>query len=299
MKYQLTLAILGPRQELEIDKERFDLLKGARHTLIEAFALEEKYEILISNYLELEKQVVCQAVEAQFRTRSEYSEYFEFRMAFNVALVNLLTSARLYVDQFPRHVRNCLVDESQLALAKSWLKQTYDNVFEYRFMEALRNHVQHNGIPLHWWSVGEERTDKGLREFGILLCAEKKRLAEDMDFKKTVLAECGEKVDLLVATRVYMQSLSEIHTRARDAISNSVEKARLAIQEEQARYQSSSSSTKDSLLCLEAQAVENDRTVERVPLLLQWDDVRKKLQIKNSLLRDISNSFASSRSRGN
>lgn len=157
MKYQLTLAILDPRQELEIDKERFDLLKGARHTLIEAFALEEKYEILISNYLELEQQIVRQAVVAQIRTQSDYSEYFEFRMAFNVALVNLLTAARLYVDQFPRHVRDCLLDENQLVLAESWLKQAYDSAFEYRFMEALRNHVQHNGVPLHSWSVGSEK----------------------------------------------------------------------------------------------------------------------------------------------
>lgn len=124
-------------------------------------------------------------------------------------------------------------------------------------------------------------------------------MAEDKKFKSTVLAECDEKVDLLIAARVYMQSLSEVHSKARDAISNSVAIARLTIQEEQARYQTSSSGTEASLLCLEAQAVENDCIVERVPLLLQWDDVREKLQIKNSLLRNISNSFASSRSRGN
>lgn len=299
MKYQLTLAILDPHQELEIDKERFDFLKRARHTLIEALALEEKYEILISNYLELEQQIVRQAVVAQVRTQSDYSEFFEFRMIFNVALVNLLTAARLYVDQFPRHVRDCLADESQLALAKSWLNQAYDSAFEYRFMEALRNHVQHNGVPLHWWSVGSKRTDKGLREFSVSLCAEKKHLAEDTEFKKTVLAECDEKVDLLFAARVYMQSLSEVHSKARDAISNSVAIARLAAQEEQDRYQSSSSGTEDRLLGLEAQAVENDRIIERVPLLLQWDDVRKKLQMKNPLLRNISNSFASGRSRSN
>ncbi|MDP1786147.1 hypothetical protein [Nitrosomonas sp.] len=299
MKYQLTLAILDPHQELEIDKERFDFLKRARHTLIEALALEEKYEILISNYLELEQQIVRQAVVAQVRTQSDYSEFFEFRMIFNVALVNLLTAARLYVDQFPRHVRDCLADESQLALAKSWLNQAYDSAFEYRFMEALRNHVQHNGVPLHWWSVGSKRTDKGLREFSVSLCAEKKHLAEDTEFKKTVLAECDEKVDLLFAARVYMQSLSEVHSKARDAISNSVAIARLAVQEEQDRYQSSSSGTEDRLLGLEAQAVENDRIIERVPLLLQWDDVRKKLQMKNPLLRNISNSFASGRSRSN
>ncbi len=164
MKYQLTLAILGPRQELEIDKECFDFLKQARHILLEAFALEEKYEILISNYLELEQQIVRQAVVAQIRTQSDYSEYFEFRMVFNVTLVNLLTAARLYVDQFPRHVRDCLADENQLALAESWLKQAYDSAFEYRFMEALRNHVQHNGVPLHSWSVGTEKVDEGLIE---------------------------------------------------------------------------------------------------------------------------------------
>lgn len=96
-----------------------------------------------------------------------------------------------------------------------------------------------------------------------------------------------------------MQSLSEVHSKARDAISNSVAIARLAVQEEQDRYQSLGSGTEDSLLGLEAQAVENDRIIERVPLLLQWDDVRKKLQMKNPLLRNISNSFASGRSRSN
>lgn len=299
MKYQLTLAILGPRQELEIDKECFDFLKQARHILLEAFALEEKYEILISNYLELEQQIVRQAVVAQIRTQSDYSEYFEFRMVFNVTLVNLLTAARLYVDQFPRHVRDCLADENQLALAESWLKQAYDSAFEYRFMEALRNHVQHNGVPLHSWSVGTEKVDEGLIESSVSLFAEKKYLAEDKKFKPTVLAECDEKVDLLIAARVYMQSLSEVHSKARDAISKSVAVARQAIHEEQARYQSSSSNPEDSLIALEAQAIENERIIERIPLLLHWDDVRKKLQMRNSLLRNISNSFASSRSRGN
>lgn len=298
MKYLLTLAILNPHQELEIDKERFDSLKKARRTLSEAFALEEKYEILISNYLELEKQVVCQGVEAQVRTQSEYSEYFEFRMAFNVALVNLLTAARLYVDQFPRHVRDCLADESQLALAKSWLSQAYDSAFEYRFMEALRNHVQHNGIPLHRWSVGGQKTDDSLIEFGVSLWAEKKYLAEDKKFKETVLVECDEKIDLIIATRVYMQSLSEIHSKARDAISNSVDKARLVIQKEQTRYQSSSSNPEDSLIALEAQAIENERIIDRVPLFLKWENVRKKLQTKNSLPRNFSIFFASSRSHG-
>lgn len=289
------MAVGGPCEEVDIDRERFELLKRARRALIEAFALEEKYEILVSNYLELEQQVVRQAAVAQVRTQGDCAEIFDFRIVFNVALVNLLTASRLYVEQFPRHVRECLADDSKLELAESWRSQAYDSAFEYRFMEALRNHVQHNGVPLHRWNVNANRTEEGFVEFKVSLFSEKKYLVEDASFKKPVLAECSERVDLLSSARVYMHSLSEVHSKAREAINDVVAMSRSAVEKEQERYRSSSPDAEASLRGLEAQAVDGEHTVERVPLFLECDDVRKKLQTRNRLLRDLPISFESSR----
>jgi len=92
-----------------------------------------------------------------------------------------------------------------------------------------------------------------------------------------------------------MQALSEVHSKARDLISRAVSNGRSAVQEEHARYKSSSSDTSNSLLGLEAQVVENDQITERVPLLLEWDNVREKLLIRNPRLGALSSSFVSGR----
>ena len=57
MKYLLCKVVLGNVPEIEITAEEYAEFEKARNILSSAFAIEENYEILITNYLDFEKQI--------------------------------------------------------------------------------------------------------------------------------------------------------------------------------------------------------------------------------------------------
>ena len=154
------MAALGRFPELEIDQTRFEEIKASRPILLHALAIEEKYEIIISNFLELEREAINASVSEMVRNHIEYKDFFGVRLALNIRLVNLLTAVRLYTDQLASHICACIPSDNNLkAEVKSFFSTEYDASFEYRFMEALRNHVQHSGIPAHRISTGAKWTE--------------------------------------------------------------------------------------------------------------------------------------------
>ena len=198
MRYVLRKAVLGIVPEIEITKENYLALRDAREVLANALAIEEKYEILILSYLELEKQILNDTAHSMVRDNTEYSDFFDIRVALTVRLVTFLTSARLYIDQLSRHVRDCAPDLTSESM-KTIFSKEYDANPEYRFMEALRNHVQHRGLPIHWMSHGGRWTDvgeNGLLEYSMELSSQRSFLEEDVKFNKSVLQELDDKIDL-------------------------------------------------------------------------------------------------------
>jgi hypothetical protein len=97
MRYIIRKAVLAPTPEVEISPEEYSLLGKARGALSAALAIEEKYEILIGNYLALETRLLQIAATNAVRRTLSYSEFFDTRSALNIDLVNLLTAARLYL----------------------------------------------------------------------------------------------------------------------------------------------------------------------------------------------------------
>ena len=200
MKYFLRKDVLDDVPDIEISEEQYKIYKKSKVILDNCLDIEEKYEILISNYLELEKNILCANANFMVRNHIDYSDSFDLRLALNICLVNLLTSARLYVDQLHHHVKECLPHlEGAEQLSRNILAKEYDENPEYRFMEALRNHVQHRGMPVHWTYSGMRWTEigkDGLLEYYLELAVIKSILEEDGGFKKQVLNECSDKVDL-------------------------------------------------------------------------------------------------------
>ena len=64
MRYVLTIHALGKYPEIELDRDKYESLKKSRGILSEAIAMEEKYEILISNYLEFEEEILKYAAQS-------------------------------------------------------------------------------------------------------------------------------------------------------------------------------------------------------------------------------------------
>ncbi len=296
MTYIIRKAVLGTVPEIEITASEFADLKAARKVLSDAFATEEKYEIVITNFIDLEKQLLNVAVIDKIRHKPSYSEIFETRSILNTRLVNLLTATRLYLDQLPQHVAHCLPNSPDVHIdVKRRCSEEYDQHFEFRFMEALRNHVQHRGIPIHfvrhgsrWTSLDESKQ----MEFYVQISAQLDKLEADEKFKKSVLAEIEEDVDLIATTRKYVESISAIHQYVRDTISDSVTAARTTIEAVHVRYSQLHS---DSLIGISAFELGEEGVRSSIPLLLDWDDVRIQLQQRNWQLVNLSKRYVTSK----
>lgn len=80
MRYLLTLATGGSPPEINITGDRFFRLKSAKAILTQALAVEEKYEMVISNFLDLEKESNNIALSNMVRNHHEYLDSFDFRL---------------------------------------------------------------------------------------------------------------------------------------------------------------------------------------------------------------------------
>lgn len=300
MRYLLRKEVLAQVPEIDITEEQFGEYKRASKILKKSLEIEETYEILISSYADFEREMNDIALSHMLRETPEYSDFFQFRLRLNIRMVNVLTAARLYIDQLPQSVRDCLsFDDSAGDSPKKLLSKEYDEHFEYRFMEALRNYVQHRGIPVHWTSLPAKWTsfdEKREMEFSINMGSLRSVLHEDDRFKKSVLNEMDEKVDLKVTARCYIECLSRVHAKVRQMISETSKTARILLEKAHKQY---SELCDGSLVGLSACAwLEEDddiRQVASVPLLLDWDDIRLRLIKKNGELVNLRKRYITGR----
>lgn len=293
MRYFLTVDSISAGPQIEIDQERYESCTQAKTILAECLDIEENYEILVANYLELEKQILDITITSMVREHIGYSDFFDVRLALNIRLVNLLTSARLYCDQLFHCTK---VSLSHLGGPKEVIKpmcaREYGENPMYRFMEELRNHVQHRGLPVHWTSTSGRWTslgEDGLLEYSMDLGVQRKLLEEAGKFKKNVLREMPDKVDLKTASRSYVESLSKVHLEVRALIQDRVRKSRLTIEEARDEY---GKVYKENVLGLCIQVTDGASITETVPLFLAWDDIRLKLQKRNQSLANLKKRYA-------
>jgi len=104
------------------------------------------------------------------------------------------------------------------------------------------------------------------------------------------LEEIPDEVDLKVATRIYIEAISRVHVSIRKMADEPLGKARALIEDARTLYQKSYAGR---IVGLNAMCLDYDRIVEKVPLLLEWDDIRLKLVRRNSELLNLRNRHVS------
>jgi len=291
MKPFLQPALLAPPPALEIGDAEYLELKRAKPILGAAFSFEENYDLLVGNYLEFENSALSITATSIARRRHDYQDLFELKADMNRRAVNFLSSARLFVDQLLQRVGECGGSKDEV---KRMLSEEYDGCFEYRFMEALRNHVQHSGSAVHGLTIGGRWTPPGEKvrnEFSLGVMTLRRYLALDHSFKRQVLSECPDEVDLLGATRRYLESLSAIHEFTRQNVESSVNEARKSFAAAIKRYADFSGSSSKALTAFASS--ERDPS-NQVAVFLDWDDVRIKLSNRNRNLKNLSKCVISS-----
>lgn len=296
MGSHLRLNSIGRAEEVGISDAEFDALVSARAILTAAFALEESYDLLIGNYVEVEQELLAATADSAVRNSSDYHDFFELRSTINRRVVNLLTATKLYLDQAPQRLALC-AKEPEIA-RKEFEKNTnrhYEASSSYRFLEALRNHVQHRGLAVHSVSIKNRwiGEDEGRElEISIQPLAEKRYLIDDRKFKKSVLAEMPEKIVLTRAIRQYLQCIGELQKLVRGYVEEHADAARSTIQQQISTYGAVNGGNTLGLTAYKTNASGEQQTVS---LMLDWDDVRKKLVTRNSTLGALGRYVATGR----
>lgn len=294
MSYIIGIYAIGKFPEVSISKKQFLDLNYSNSVLSHGLSIEEKYEILLSNYLEFEEELLKRSAEFMLRIPFDHEDFFEVQLEINRNLVNLLTSARLYVDQISQHVQEITTETSKIGKARGFFDKEYDNNLEYRFMDALRNYVQHRELPVHltrFNCLAKNAEEQRKLEFSVEVFSEKLKLFQDKRFKQSILKQLPEKINLKSYSRSYIASLSKIHVAVRLLIKSELEGARQKLEDAIISYKSV---FKEDFIGLYALHRENEKIIEKVPLVLKGDDTRLLLVKRNGELKNLTNRYISS-----
>jgi len=236
--------VIGAKHFLPLSAEDATLVRGAIEDIYELVQVEQKFDILVANFLELEEEMARRSLVQAYYADHSAREMFEDKQAFNRRVINVLTAARLYVDQIMHHVKVFFPgDAGKEAELKTAIAAQYDGRLGYRVMEALRNYTQHRGLPLQGFTHGSQwlnqnSPDKEL-EYNVALNLLVGELEADGKFKKATLAELkalGDSVDLKPLARDYLEGLGAVHETFRAMVKDRMDAGVLGLDKARADF---------------------------------------------------------------
>lgn len=231
MVYNLRILALGHGEGIELTEAEYHSIVAAMQQLHRATDIEEKFDLLLENFLEYEQELLTLSLKSSLFPRLDDHRVATERQLVNRRVVNFLSSARLYIDQVQHSISQLFARGGAPDAAKLFSAE-YDEHLEYRIAEALRNFSQHRALPVHVlsWPSGWEKMETESRRlrFGFIPSISADELAAEGGFKASVLEELhgsGQaKFSLTLVFRRYVESLANVHEQIRVAIADQIER---------------------------------------------------------------------------
>ena len=230
MQYGLTRLILEEKHFIEVAADYYHAALAARRNLDVVLAVEEKVTLVLENYVEFENELIT-AVQREIVFEFDgWSAFVSQLYSFSRRLMNLLTAVRTYLDQI-QHDLSLLYGpgSTQAASIKNQSNIQYNSLLGYRVMEALRNYVQHRGLPIYnteYWGSWDIDPSGRTAVNTVTPRLSVEQLREDGGFKKSVLMELerqGTLIDVKPLVREYMDGIGHIHQHFRKTVGPDVE----------------------------------------------------------------------------
>jgi hypothetical protein len=228
--YNLRIWAAGHGPGVEISAAEYTALVRALERIYLATGLEEKLDLLLENYLEYERELLHLALQSCLFTSIDNHRVFREVQLIDRRVINLLTAARMYVDQV-KHSVSRYFDPGSAPDVSALFSAEYERYLEYRIAEALRNHAQHRALPVHqlsWPSGWEEMNALQQRlRFCVIPSILVEELVNEGEFKPSVLAELQktgkESFPLTPILRQYVECLASVHAAVRQCLSSQAE----------------------------------------------------------------------------
>ena len=147
--YVLTRWALGNQPKIEIGAAQYAALKDALEIQGVALEIEERFNLVMTNYEEFEREILTTTLAYMVRTNPTWGGMFSDRLLLNRRIVNLLNTGKLYVDQVKNSVNKsaaqigCTREQSEAVFSEQQEKAP-----GYRIVAALRHHFQHRSLAI-------------------------------------------------------------------------------------------------------------------------------------------------------
>lgn len=297
-KYYLRQNFLGNIPSLEISESEYKAIVRARNILSASLTIEEAYDLVLGNFIDLEREVILFTMEGMTDSRFDYDRAYTILSSLNRRVANFVYFGKSYTERISSRASKCVENgEEVLSKVVKLTNTLYEASFEYRFSEKLRNHIAHYADAVHSvdspsrWSMNEsKRADKLVFNMGVY--SHKDRLRENSKFGAAVLNEADSKIDLKQVTRKYMGSISELQVEVRGLIKSSVDQARELILAYTEKYAAINDGEAFGLAAFSQTELESG--AKPLSLSLEWDDIRIKLERKNQSISNMDKRFVSS-----
>lgn len=221
---------------IPLSKDEHEKLVRAKKFLRFGVAFEQRLDILLENYVSLERYTLDLALRNAVFMGDSPTRLGEGRHNVNRHLSNLLSSAKLYIDQTAHAMSEHFGrGSSQLERYTKSKSEEYDESLAYRALEALRGYVQHRGLPAHSITFSSKRDEANPhhirnRHF-VRVGLVPQSIREDGGFKSSVLQELESTVDkegrieLMPLIRDYVSGIARVHKSVRMSVSAELDNA--------------------------------------------------------------------------
>lgn len=228
--YGITCLVLGFSSFIEISDDEFTRITNAKRNLLTLLGIEEKFDLVLENYLEYERELLSLNLQRMLLQDFDGSSSMNDVQLINRRLANHLMTAHLYLDQVQHDLKTIYSENSQFPrILKQKVSEQYDNSRGFRIMEAIRNYIQHRSLPVHEL-IHRMEPDNSCAppQFRYVLepYVEVLQLRDDPKFKRSVLAELermGKLVNVTPLVRQHIEALSRVHQELRKYTSQDIE----------------------------------------------------------------------------
>lgn len=227
MPYVLCRFVIGSKATLKITEHLYKDIRDAKAGLGEIIAVEEKFDTLMENYVELESTLLTLGARHLAFVDSDLKDLLVPRNLISRRVLNLLASARLYRDALMQHVSHILGSKNpEVKRFEDSLRDTTTQPMTYRMAEAIRNYTQHqelpiSGITFHRKREGDITVSAAGFAFWIKPVLDGVEVSKRRDIAADVRASLealGSDANPMPLLREYVQHIGAFHHAFRDLV---------------------------------------------------------------------------------
>lgn len=243
MSYYLFTRKPTDLNKVPIAEKEYIALQEALNRLGAFAEIEEQWDCTLQNFIDLEEDLLREALRHMINPEIDLDIMHEAKLRFARRLANLLSACRSYLDHTPQKLAP-FGPALSVEKFKILTEETYDSSKYYRFMEALRNYSQHNGLHVHATSYTRSLVPTNFENIldaktrvqatGLIWL---KPLQDSGKFKRKALEETSEaELDIKPYIREYISSLSDVHVKLRSSGQKSLDSCAAKVREHRDNY---------------------------------------------------------------